>query len=98
MGHCNNIIIEMKDYLIVVDANFPSGARLALEAREESVEKAREICLRHPPSRRSRLRKPGLDEGRRNHTRPQGSRRRDEALRAGALAGNGQRHERTWPS
>ena len=31
MGHCNNIIIEMKDYLIVVDANFPSGARLAME-------------------------------------------------------------------
>src|SRR6266550_2358880 len=29
-GHCNNIVIEMKDYLIVVDANFPSGARLAL--------------------------------------------------------------------
>ncbi len=29
-GHCNNIIIEMKDYLIVVDANFPSGARAAL--------------------------------------------------------------------
>src|SRR5579863_8304276 len=31
LGHCNNAIIEMKDYLIVVDANFPSGARLALE-------------------------------------------------------------------
>jgi hypothetical protein len=31
-GHCNNIIIEMKDYLIMVDANFPSGARLALAA------------------------------------------------------------------
>ncbi len=30
-GHCNNTIIEMKDYLIVVDANFPSGARLVLE-------------------------------------------------------------------
>src|SRR5258705_1795346 len=29
-GHCNNVIIEMKDYLIVVDANFPSGARLAM--------------------------------------------------------------------
>ena len=29
-GHCNNIIIEMKDYLIVVDANFPSGARAAM--------------------------------------------------------------------
>ena len=30
LGHCNNIIIEMKDYLVVVDANFPSGARAAL--------------------------------------------------------------------
>jgi glyoxylase-like metal-dependent hydrolase (beta-lactamase superfamily II) len=30
-GHCNNSIIEMKDYLIVVDANFPGGARLVLE-------------------------------------------------------------------
>lgn len=29
-GHCNNIIIEMKDYLIIVDANFPSGARAAI--------------------------------------------------------------------
>ena len=29
-GHCNNIIIEMKEYLIVVDANFPSGARATL--------------------------------------------------------------------
>src|SRR6476469_7821479 len=28
--HCNNIIIEMKDYLVVVDANFPSGAREAM--------------------------------------------------------------------
>jgi glyoxylase-like metal-dependent hydrolase (beta-lactamase superfamily II) len=30
LGHCNNIIIEMKDYMIVVDANFPSGARAAM--------------------------------------------------------------------
>jgi len=29
-GHCNNVIIEMKDHLIVVDANFPSGARATL--------------------------------------------------------------------
>jgi cyclase len=29
-GHCNNVIIEMKEYLIVVDANFPSGARGAM--------------------------------------------------------------------
>ncbi len=26
-GHCNNAVIEMKDYLVVVDANYPSGAR-----------------------------------------------------------------------
>jgi glyoxylase-like metal-dependent hydrolase (beta-lactamase superfamily II) len=30
-GHSNNIIIEMKDYLIVVDANYPSGAKMVLE-------------------------------------------------------------------
>ncbi|MCP5112800.1 MAG: MBL fold metallo-hydrolase, partial [bacterium] len=30
-GHCNNVIIEMADYLIVVDANFPSGARAVME-------------------------------------------------------------------
>src|SRR5580692_6546285 len=35
LGHCNNIIIEMKDYLIIVDANFPSGARLVLEAAKK---------------------------------------------------------------
>src|SRR5260370_40576282 len=35
MGNCNNTIIEMKDSLIVVDANFPSGARLALEAAKK---------------------------------------------------------------
>jgi len=29
-GHCNNVIVEMKDYLVVVDANFPDGARLAM--------------------------------------------------------------------
>jgi glyoxylase-like metal-dependent hydrolase (beta-lactamase superfamily II) len=35
LGHCNNIIIEMQDYLVVVDANFPSGARLAMEAAKK---------------------------------------------------------------
>jgi len=34
LGHSNNIIIEMKDYMIVVDANFPSGARLTLETAQ----------------------------------------------------------------
>jgi glyoxylase-like metal-dependent hydrolase (beta-lactamase superfamily II) len=26
-GHSNNIVIEMRDYLVVVDANYPSGAK-----------------------------------------------------------------------
>lgn len=30
-GHCNNVIIEMADHLIVVDANFPSGARRVID-------------------------------------------------------------------
>jgi len=30
-GHCNNIVIEMKDYLVVIDANFPSGAKALIE-------------------------------------------------------------------
>lgn len=29
-GHCNNVIIEMKDYMILVDANYPSGARATM--------------------------------------------------------------------
>jgi cyclase len=29
-GHSNNVIIEMKDYMIVIDANYPSGARAAI--------------------------------------------------------------------
>jgi cyclase len=26
-GHCNNVVIEMKDYMVIVDANFPDGAQ-----------------------------------------------------------------------
>ena len=29
-SHSNNIIIEMKDYLVVVDANYPSGAKAVI--------------------------------------------------------------------
>src|SRR5258707_265591 len=32
LGHCNNVVIEMKDYLIVVDANFPDAAKALLGA------------------------------------------------------------------
>ncbi len=34
LGTSNNIIIEMKDYMIVVDANFPNGARLTMETAQ----------------------------------------------------------------
>jgi cyclase len=33
-GEPNNIVIEMKDYLIVVDANLPAGARQTLDAAQ----------------------------------------------------------------
>ncbi|MBI1791692.1 MAG: MBL fold metallo-hydrolase [Acidobacteria bacterium] len=47
-GHCNNIIIEMKDYLIVVDANFPSGARLAMaDAKKVSTKPVKWVFDTH---------------------------------------------------
>jgi cyclase len=47
-GHCNNIIIEMKDYLIVVDANFPSGARGAMaDARRISSKPVKYVFDTH---------------------------------------------------
>src|SRR5678815_4181544 len=48
LGHCNNIIIEMKDYLIVVDANFPSGARAALaDAKKVSTKPVKYVFDTH---------------------------------------------------
>jgi cyclase len=47
-GHCNNVIIEMKDYLIVVDANFPSGARLVLaDAKKLSPKPVKYVFITH---------------------------------------------------
>src|SRR5947209_6569614 len=47
-GHCNNVIIEMKDYLIVVDANFPSGARLAIaDAKKLSPKPVKYVFITH---------------------------------------------------
>ena len=47
-GHCNNIIIEMQDHLIVVDANFPSGARLTLaEAKKVSSKPVKYVFDTH---------------------------------------------------
>jgi len=48
LGHCNNIIIEMSDYLIVVDANFPSGARAALaDAKKVSTKPVKYVFDTH---------------------------------------------------
>jgi cyclase len=38
-GHCNNVWIEMKDYVIVVDANFPSGAEACLMDIKKTTQK-----------------------------------------------------------
>jgi glyoxylase-like metal-dependent hydrolase (beta-lactamase superfamily II) len=38
-GHCNNVWIEMSDYLIVVDANFPSGAEACLVDIRKTTQK-----------------------------------------------------------
>jgi cyclase len=47
-GHSNNVIIEMKDYLVVVDANYPSGARGAMaDARRISSKPVRYVFDTH---------------------------------------------------
>jgi cyclase len=48
LGHCNNVIIEMKDYLIVVDANYPSGARAVMaDARRISTKPVKYVFDTH---------------------------------------------------
>lgn len=47
-GHCNNTIIEMKDYLVVIDANFPSGARAAMaDAKKLSPKPVKYVFITH---------------------------------------------------
>ena len=90
LGHCNNIIIEMKDYLIVVDANFPSGARLAMaDAKKVSSKPVKYVFDTHHHGDHA-YGNSVWTAGRRDHAGLQGRRRGDEALRAGALAGRRQ--------
>ena len=91
MGHCNNIIIEMKDYLIVVDANFPKWGPSCPRGHQEAFEETREVRFRHPPSRRPCLWQPCLDPRRRHDSCLRRCCRRDETLRAATLAGGRRR-------
>lgn len=48
LGHANNVIIEMKDYMIVVDADFPSGVRAVMsDARRISPKPVKYVFLTH---------------------------------------------------
>ena len=48
LGHSNNVILEMKEYLIVLDANFPSGARAALaDCKRISPKPVKYVFLTH---------------------------------------------------
>jgi len=47
-GHCNNAVIEMKDYLVVVDANFPNGAEaLMADIKRLSPKPVKYVLLTH---------------------------------------------------
>ena len=47
-GHCNNAVIEMKEYLVVVDANFPSGAEALLaDIRKLSAKPVKYVLITH---------------------------------------------------
>jgi cyclase len=47
-GHCDNVIIEMSDYLVAVDADFPGGARRVMEdARKVSSKPVKYVFDTH---------------------------------------------------
>jgi cyclase len=47
-GYCNNIVIEMKDYLVVIDANYPARAReLVTEVSQLSPKPVRFVFDTH---------------------------------------------------
>ena len=64
-GHCNNAWVVFKDYVLVVDANFPSGAREIIPKIKAQTDKTNPVRVRHASPRRSRLRQPNLDRQRR---------------------------------
>ena len=48
MSHSNNVVIEMNDYLIVVDANYPSGAQAVIDdAKKVSAKPIKYVINTH---------------------------------------------------
>jgi cyclase len=79
-GHCNNIVIEMKDYLIVVDANYPSGALATMaDIKKVSMKPVKYVFDTHHHGDHA-YGNPLLDTSRRYHVRLQGRGRRDAPL------------------
>ena len=93
-GHCNNVVIEMKDYLIVVDANFPSGARaLMADIKKVSSKPVKYVFDTHHHGDHSYGNSLWTQAGA-TTLAYKGRRRRAEALRAGELAPDGRGAQR----
>jgi len=59
-GHCNNGWVIFDDYVLVVDANFPSGAQEIIPEDQGADEQTDPLRVRYTPPRRSLIRQPGL--------------------------------------
>ena len=88
-GHCNNVVIDVGEGLLVVDANFPSGAQALMEDIKQVTTKPVSYVFDTHHHGGPCLCQRGLDPGRRHHARTYRRGRRDEALRAHPLAASG---------
>ncbi len=75
-GHCNQGWVVFKNFILVIDGNFPEGAEEVDRQDTEDDRQTHPVRLRHPPSRRPHVRKQGLGRRRRGSRRPRGSRSR----------------------
>ena len=78
----NNIWVVFKDYVVVIDANFPKEAADVLAAIKKTTDKPIKLRPRHAPPRRPRLRQRRLGQGR-------GQDHRSDELRPAAASANG---------
>ena len=80
-GYSNTVVIEMRDYLIVVDANYPGRAKELLTITKQLSPKPVRYVFDTPP-RRPRVWQLGVDRGGCDHDGVSGCDRRDESLGA----------------